>query len=195
MTTKLAIMMAVLVKLNFSLLLSTFTISLVFSVTAIEGGFAQDTQLLLHDLLEEALMDNASNLLKLQHVYYHPAGKSARDIRSSATVTFVVNEFEAHTYRDNINGCPMLGTCHDKFSFTYCRNCFSFVLSLYSNNDDDSLQISDLVGVDGYDTFKIFDPSFSYVMGTLAIPQFLNIMFRNSLKDDNEIELYFNISD
>lgn len=88
-----------------------------------------------------------------------------------------------------------IGTCHDNFSFTYCRNYFRFVLSLYSNNDHDSLQISDLVGVDGYDTFKIFDPSFSYVMGTLAIPQFLNVMFRNSLKYDNKIELYFNISD
>ena len=78
MTTKLAVMMAVLVKLNFSLLLSTFTISLTFSATIIEGGFAineQDTQSLLYDLLEEALMGNSSNLLKLQQVYYHPAGK------------------------------------------------------------------------------------------------------------------------
>ena len=33
-------------------------------------------------------------------------------------------------------------------------------------------------------------------MGTLAVPQFLNVLFRNSLKNDNEmIELYFNIRD
>ena len=198
MTTKLAIMTAVLVKL----ILSTFMISLTFSVTVIEGGFAineQDTQLLLYDLLEEALTGNSSNLLKLQHVYYHPAGKSARDIQLSATVTFVVNDFEAHIDHDfdNINGCSMLSTCHREVSFSHCRNYFSFVLSLYdSNNDDGSLQISDLVGVDGYDTFKIFDPSFSYVLGTLAIPQFLNVLFRDSFKDDDEmIELYFNITD
>ena len=64
------------------------------------GGFAiinepwqNSTQLLLlYDILEKALTDNASNLLNLQRAYYPPGGNNARDIRLSATVAFVVNE-------------------------------------------------------------------------------------------------------
>ena len=186
-------MMAV---LNFSLLFSTIVISAIIT----RGGFAiiineqKSAQLLLlYDLLEKTLTDKASNLLNLQRVYYPPGGNNARDIRLSATVAFVVNETLDENY---INDCPMLDTCSDKSqSSRYCENYFSFVLGLNSNNDDGSLQISDLVGYDGYDTFKIFDPSFSYVMGTLAIPKFLNVLFSDSLKDDDEMKLYFNINE
>ena len=32
-------------------------------------------------------------------------------------------------------------------------------------------------------------------MGTLAIPKFLNVLFSDSSKDDNEMILYFNINE
>ena len=183
--------------IKFSLLFSTIVISAIIT----GGGFAIINEqksaqlLLLYDLLEKALTDNASNLLNLQRVYYPPGRNNARDIRLSATAAFVVNEALDNNY-NNIDGCPILGTCSDKsHGNKYCENYFSFVLDLNSNNDDGSLQISDLVGYDGYDTFKIFDPSFSFVMGTLAIPKFLNALFSDSLKDDAEMILYFNINE
>ena len=175
---------------------------MLFSAVIIEDGFAineQDTHLFLYDLLEKALTENPSNLLKLQRVYYHPVGKTARDIQLSAVVTLVMNEIFSTSDINITNYCPMLRNCSEEYllgqKHWYCRNYFSFVLSLYSNNDDESLQIADLVGINGYDTFKIFDPSFSFVMGTLAIPQFLNVLFRESLKDDNKVELYFSINE
>jgi hypothetical protein len=180
--------------------------TIVISVIINEGGSAIISEqnsaqlLLLYDLFETALTDNTSNLLNLRRVYYHPAGKIARDIRLSATVAFVVNEplADDKNYTNVYGQCPMLGTCNDRGASQrnqYCENYFSFVLGLNSNNDDGSLQISDLVGFDGYDAFKIFDPTFSYVMGTLAIPQFLNVLFSDSLNDDDEIKLYFNINE
>ena len=158
-----------------------------FNVT--KSGFAiNDRDKSLYDLLEKALTDDSSNLLSLQGAYYHPDGNSAWNIRLSATVTFVDIK---NVLPGNYIHCPMLVTCDNESNS--CSNYFRFMLSLYSNNDDGPQQISDLIGLDGYDTFKIFDPSFSYVMGALAVPEFLDALFGN--KVDNEIEFSFLISE
>ena len=69
----------------------------------------------------------------------------------------------------------------------HSSNSFNFTLSPYSkfNEDDGTLQIPNLVGVEGYDVLQVLDPYFCFLNGMLAIPQWLE-KFNFGEKSDSE---------
>ena len=141
--------------------------------------FGQDQRPLLHNLLEKALTGNISNLFQLQSVYFHPAGKSPGDIKLLAHVT-IANI----SHNDAPDSYCSEFTC-DQISSS-CYYGFNFTLSLYSK---DTLQLSDVVGLDGHDTLTILDPAFSNLMGSLAIQQWLGFLYGGSRGSQIELDL------
>ena len=152
-------------RLSLSLIIIIIVISVKFSL-AING---QDQRPLLHDLLEKALTGNSTNLFELQKVYFNPAGNSPGIISFSARVTVgnISNTID-------IGDCPAFD-CNDESSQCH-SDSFNFTLSPM-NEDNSTLQISNLLGSEGYDVLQRLDPFFCFLIGTLAIPQWLENVF------------------
>ena len=176
-------------RLSLSLIIIIIVISVKFSL-AING---EDQRPLLHHLLEKALIRNSTNLFQLQKVYFHPTGKGPGIISLSATVT--VGNISNTTH---VGDCPAFD-CNDESSQCHSNNSFHFTLSPYSKFNS-TLQIPNLVGAEGYDVLQMLDPSFCFLTGALAIPQWLRIIFAKNLhsrsnSSNSEIALEFYISE
>ena len=165
----------------------TVALLIVTSVTVSLAINGQDQRPLLHDLLEKALTGNSSNLFEVQRVYFDPAGSSPEIIYLLASVT-VGNIISNATQVDS--DCPAFNCSHES---SQCHSSyFNFTLSPYSNEDNSTLQISDLVGPEGYDVLTLLDPTLYILTSTLAIPQWLSGLFGNksdSERYDREIKL------
>ena len=174
-------------------LLSIFTVIVLLTKSSFMiNGQDQDQRPLLHDLLEKALTGNISNLFQLQRVYFNPTGENPGDIQLLANVT-VDNIGNATPVSD----CPAFKcTCDQNLMSSCCSSYFNFTLRLHPNEDDGTLQISDVVGVEGYDIFTVLDPSFSFLMGSIAIPQvqWLGVLFSDQ-SEGSKIELDLHISE
>ena len=159
----------------------------------------QDQRPLLRDLLEKALVGNNTNLFELQKVYFHPAGKRPGIIRWSANVTVTVGNINSNTTL--INYCPAFKCNHES---SWCRSDpFNFTLSPYSNDSEDNstLRIPDLLGLEGADVLILLDPAFFSLTGTLAVPQWLESVFYGEsysegynyfMIDSIQLDLYIN---
>jgi hypothetical protein len=146
----------------------------------------QDQRPLLHDLLKKALTENSNNLFKLQKVYFNPAGKNPGIISLSASVT--VGNISNTT---NVGDCPAAFDCDPESSQCH-SNSFKFTLSPYSK-DDSTLQIPNLVGLEGYDVLQILDPFFCFLTASLAIPGWLDKIFNLSIDSESNSEGYSEI--
>ena len=176
-------------RLSLSLIIIIIVISVKFSF-AING---EDQRPLLHDLLEKALTGNSTNLFELQKVYFHPAGKRPGNISLSARVTvgnisntIPVSDCPAFDYNDESS------QCHSKYSMA-----FNFILSPYSklNEDDSTLQIPNLLGLEGPYVLRALDPTFYTLIGMLGIQRWFE--FQNAVSDEShsQIGLEFYISE
>ena len=172
-----------------------FRLSLIIIIViSVKFSNGQDQRPSLHDLLEKALIGSSTNLLKLRKVYFHPAGKSPGIISLLARVTVGNINISKTTYYNGY--CPAF-YCNSGSSPQCHSDSFNFILSPYIYSGDSTLQISNLLGAEGYDVLRILDPFFCLLIGTLApTPQWLEKIFLIKESDsESEVELEFYISE